>query len=416
MNNCLCEILAAAVVCSTVTSACMADNNDVYSQHGFWAQKPTISAVVPEDFVIMPWGWTPGNEKSIKEIKDCGFNLAGFVTPEYVKVAQKAGLKCFVDDYRISSAVDNLGISDSEIEKIIQTAVAPLKNNPAVFGYYIKDEPGSNQYSSLSRWKNALAKEDPKAVAYINLLPIGAQDGGAKSYDEYLDKFASTVKPTFISFDHYTIDEKGNMDSSFYTNLEAVRKAAFKHNIAFWNIIQGCGFANLADPTLSSLSVQAYSTLAYGGRGICYFTYYTPLIEHFHNAAIDQFLNKTQTWDMVRDVNFQMHQLMPTYLKLKNVNVFHCPNVPDGCSGIETSRYISEVKGGDYLVGEFEGPNGTPYVMLVNKSIHSGSVIDIKFKESGTVMKTSAYTGLTVPATIGDWLAPGQGILLSISK
>lgn len=391
----------------------MAEQTDVYQPHGFWGQRPEIKYAAPEDFVIMPWGWTPGDEKALREIKECGFNLAGFMAPEYVKVARKAGLKCIVDDYRVSNAVNNIDISDAEITRLLHQAVAPFKGNSTVFGYYFKDEPGNGHFAALARWKNALTKEDPSALAYINMFPVGASETGFQFYDEY----ATAVKPTYLSYDHYCLLDDGSMGTSFYSNLETMRKLALKHNIPFWNIILANSHFHYADATVGGLSVQVYSTLAYGGRGISYFTYFAPLFGNYRNAAVDQFLNKTPTWDIIQRLNLQIHQLAPTYLKLKSVNVFHHPNVPALCSGIDTAKYVAEVSGGDFLVGEFMGPNATPYVMLVNKDIRKSTSFGVKFKKEGQVMMTNAYTGLTTPlAGENGWLGPGQGVLLSLSK
>ena len=410
-------LVLAASLSITPNNAQAEEKVEKYSHHGFWAQRPKVTAVAPEDFVIMPWGWSAGDESVLKDIKDCGFNLAGIMTPEYVNVAKKVGLKCIVDDYRISNVIDWVDISDAEIEKRVNSVVRPLKGNSAVFGYYLKDEPGSGLYPTLARWKSAFSKADPKAISYINLLPIGAQDGGVRDYDEYVDKYITTVKPTYISYDHYTLYDDGSMNDSFYRNLEVIRKASVKHDIPFWNIIQSVSFANWSDPTPAGLSVQAYSTLAYGGKGICYFTYFTPLIGNFRNSAIDQFMNKTPTWDMVRRVNLQMHQLLPTYLKLKHINVFHHPNVPAGCSGIDTSRHIESIAGGNFLLGEYMGPNSTPYVMIVNKDIHKSCGFSVKFKKQGQAMMTNSSTGLTVPLGGENFfLGPGQGVLLSLAK
>lgn len=55
--------------------------------------------------------------------------------------------------------------------------------------------------------------------------------------------------------------------------------------------------------------------------------------------------------------------------------------------------------------------------MIVNKDIHTSTGFNVKFKQDGKVMMTNAYTGLTVPFRgENGFLAPGQGVLLSIVK
>lgn len=371
---------------------------------------PQIYDLSPDDFVLMPWTWLPGDAKVLNELKDCGFNMAGFVSPEDVPVVKKVGLKCIVYDKRMSNVVS--GITKEEIDKRAKDVIAPFKGNPTVRGYYLRDEPTTSMFETLANWKDAIAREDPKALAYIDLFPmiIG-------NYDEYVDKYISMVKPEFLCYDHYALFDDGSVRDTLYQNLEVIRKKAMQQNIPYWNIILSNTHFNYALPSQAGFYIQVYSSLAYGVRGIVYFTYIAPSHGNFRDAPLDPYLNKTPTWDMVRNVNLQVHQLAPAYLKLKSINVFHYPNVPAGCSGIETSKYIKELGGGDYLVGEFESPDGRPYVMLVNKDIHKSVNFSIIFKWPGKVMAVNQYTGAEYPAGgEADWLAPGQGILLSLIK
>jgi hypothetical protein len=50
----------------------------------------------PEAFAVLPWGWTPGDRDALAGIRECGFNLAGFVRPEHLDLVREAGLSCGV--------------------------------------------------------------------------------------------------------------------------------------------------------------------------------------------------------------------------------------------------------------------------------------------------------------------------------
>ncbi len=74
-----------------------------------------VPRLEPEEFPILPWGWTPGDLDALKEIRACGFNLAGFVSPEHLDLVREAGLKGIVSnsttrvdegDRRIGSSPD----------------------------------------------------------------------------------------------------------------------------------------------------------------------------------------------------------------------------------------------------------------------------------------------------------------------
>lgn len=371
----------------------------------------------PEEFTILPWGWSPGDKETLQGIKDCGFNLAGFVAPDSVKTCGEVGLKCIVMDPGLAEAAGNPKLSDADIAKRTEDAAAKFKDDPTVYGYYLRDEPAASLFPNLSRISAALRKVDPDTTPYINLLPIYAneQQLGVGSYEAYVDSFATGVKPQFISYDHYALMDDGSLRDGYFQNLEIVRKAALKHGLPFWNIVLGNAHFHYAEPSQYTLNFQAYTTLAYGARGISYFTYFAPKIGNYRLAAVDQFGDRTPTWNDLRRVNLQIHKLGPTYVKLKSVNVFHHPDVPEGCSGISTSKHLSELSGGAFVVGEFEGPNGKPYVMVVNKDWHKSTAFSLKFKQQGQIMLTNAYTGNLEPWTgENDWLAPGQGMLLSL--
>ena len=376
-----------------------------------------VPRVAPEEFAILPWGGSPGDPDALREIRECGFNLAGFVAPEHLDAVAAAGLKCIVSDPATHVADAAAGLDEAEVQKRVATLTAKAAGHSAVFGYYLRDEPGAGLYPALARWSEAFRQADPKHVSYINLFPNYASPGqmGVPTYEEYVDSFVKTVKPAFISYDHYALMDDGSLRDGYFQNLEAVRKAALKHDLPFWNIVLSNAHFRYAEPSDGGLRFQVYTTLAYGGRGISYFTYFAPAVGNYRLAPIDPFGHKTPTWDMLRSVNLQIHRLGPTYLKLKSVNVFHHPDVPAGSAGIDTSRHLAAVTGGRFVVGEFEGPGGRPFVMIVNKDLHVSTAFDVKFKQPGRIMQTSAYTSQTAPwGGENNWLAAGQGMLLSL--
>jgi hypothetical protein len=378
-----------------------------------------VPMLEPEEFPILPWGWTPGDLDALREIRACGFNLAGFVAPGHLDLVREAGLKGIVSDGSIQVGDAESGLGEAEIDQRAAALVQRVGQHPAVFGYYLKDEPGAPFFPGLGRWVKAFRKAAPRACAYINLFPnyASSQQMGVSTYAEYLESYVQTVQPRFISYDHYALMDDGSLRGGYFQNLEAVRDAAQRHGLPFWNIVLANAHFRYAKPTDAGLRFQLYTTLAYGGRGISYFTYFTPSAGNYRLAPIDQFGHKTPTWTMLRNVNLQLHRIGKVYLTLKSINVFHYPKVPRGCSGRKTSRWLTQVKGADLLVGEFEGPNGQPFVMVVNKNLHDSTDFHVTFKEPGEVQYVNAYTGAMGRwSGENNWLAPGQGMLLALKK
>jgi hypothetical protein len=381
-------------------------------------QAAALPELSPEEFAIMPWGGPWGDAKvdeaTLKDLKDCGFNLAGFVGPDKVAVAKAAGLKCLVIDANAMATVEASVLTDEQVDQKVKALVDRVGPDDNVYGYFVCDEPWAHAYQELGKWVAAYKKYAPGKVAYINLL---CKSCVHHSYQDYLDWFADIVKPAFYSFDNYSIYDDGTLRDTYYANLEDVRAAGLRKNLPFWNIILGNAHFNYAEPSDASLRFQVYTSMAYGARGITYFTYFTPTIGNYRMAAIDQFGHKTPTWDMARRINMQIQRLGKTFAKLKSVNVFHYPNVPAGCSGMDTSKYLAKVGTGDMLVGEFEGPDGQPFVMVVNKSMTKSTTFELQFKDPGKIQMINQYTGQIEDwAGEDNWLAPGQGMLLSLKK
>jgi hypothetical protein len=202
----------------------------------------------------------------------------------------------------------------------------------------------------------------------------------------------------------------------YFPNLETLRTAALRSGLPFWNIVLSNAHFEYDEPTPAGLRFQVYTTLAYGARGISYFTYFTPDAGNYRLAPINQVGEKTPTWGMLREVNMQIHRLGPVFLRLKSVNVFHTQEIPVSSLTFESSKFLESISGGSFVVGEFEAPDGQPHIIVVNKDLRQSVPVNVRFRQQGQVLRTSPYSGNSDPVGVEDnWLAPGQGVLLSIA-
>ncbi len=375
-----------------------------------------VPRLTPEQFPLLAWNVARGDTATFARMWECGFNLAGFVPLQDLDAVAAAGLKCFVHEPSIPVRYD-AALPDSHINEHVAAYTGRAGSHPAVFGYFLADEPGTQAFPTLGRWAKAFRAVAPNQLPYINLLPNYAspEQLGTDNYARYIESFIRLTELPYISYDHYALREDGTTRGGYFANLEIVRKAALRHNLSFWNVVMSTACLPYAEPTEAGLRFQAYTTLAYGGRGLSWFTYFTPTVGNFRLGPIDPFGHETPTWEMLRRVNLQIHRLGPTYLTLRSTGVFHHPNVPEGCQGISISRHVSELTGGSLVAGEFDDPLGRPFVILVNKDLHRSTPFTIRFQSPGTVWQVSAYTGQPVPlAGEQAWLAPGQGMMLMV--
>jgi hypothetical protein len=384
-------------------------------------------AVAPRDFAIMAWGRSPSDAGQLKEMKQAGLNISGFCRAADVDRVFAAGLACFVTDGRVNGYDWKKLPADETLRANLASLRAQVGDDPAVLGALLLDEPSVALMPGLGHVADAFRQAMPGRWPYVNLFPTHASAAqlGVADYEAYVRREIDLIHPPFLSFDNYSL-VNGEMLERFYANLEIIRRLSLEAKIPFWNCILAVAHFNYMEPSDATFNLQVYSTLAYGGRGIEYFTYFTPEVGNYRLAAIDQFGNKTATWDMLRRINLQIRALAPTLRHLHSTGVFHAPDVPPEGHPLSESRLVNRLEmrtpsirppiPPHYLVGEFEDDRGRSYLMLVNKDLTHSFLFRLELKQTGRkLFRVSPYTGREEPlAGEMDWLAPGAGILLRI--
>lgn len=378
-----------------------------------------ISAIDEDFFPILAWGGTPGDPDVLKEMADCGINVVGFISPQNLDMVHQAGLKAFVSDGR-ASGYDFRNVDPEKARNNASSLAKEFGSHPAVLGYYIKDEPNAEEFPGLAIISKAFLKETPDKIPYINLFPNYANQRqlGTETYEEHVEKYVEIVNPPIISYDHYALMEYEPLRAGYFPNLETMRRASLKHDRPFWNIVLSNAHFRYREPTAADIRFQIFTTLAYGGKGISYFTYFAPHSGNYRMAPIDQFGNKTQTWYYLQSVNLIVQKLAPTLLKLKSTGVYHTGEVPEGCTVLPGDTLVKAIHGSSgFVIGEFIHSDGSKYIMLVNKDFQNSTNFRLELNgPDGRLQRVSPYTG-KLHDLVGenDWLAPGQGVLLRVT-
>ena len=396
----------------------------------------------PDFFPVLPWdpqhGW--GREDiehkhGLSSIVDCNFTIAGFVKPEDLPLCEKLGLMAimFGDTDSVSLREWNIGwknkkLSDEEIDRKVRQMVERSGNSKAILGYFITDEPGASHFPVLAKAVQAVKKYAPGKLAYINLFPnyatLGAKDKSqleTDSYTEYLERFVNEVKPQIISYDNYMVQYSSDLrDSakaaSYYTNLMEVRRIALKYDLPFWNIVSSNQIRPFTTiPSPSNLLFQAYTTLAAGGRGITWFTYYP---RRYDYAPIDKSDNKTLTWRYLQEVNRQIATLGPTVNRLTSTGVYFTSPPPVESLPVLPGKLVREVKSdAPMMVGEFKSNDGINYAMVVNLSLQKSAKFILKTvgaHEKMQIVSAEDGTLRQMDNEKGFWLVAGQGVLIKL--
>ena len=241
-----------------------------------------VKPVSPRDFVIMAWGSSPSDPEQLAGMKEAGLNVSGFCRPEDLDRVKAAGLACFVADPRVSDYNWEKLPADAELRQRITAATLGVKDHPAALGFFLRDEPNAAMMPGLGRVAAVVKEALPNHWSYVNLYPIHAraQQLGTADYETHVRIFLRDFHPPFLSWDNYSLIN-GEMLDRFYANLEVIRRLALEVGVPFWNCILGNTTFFLMEPSDATLHLQVYSTLAYGGRGIQYFTYITPEVGNY---------------------------------------------------------------------------------------------------------------------------------------
>lgn len=368
-------------------------------------------------FPIMGWNWVPNDPAVLREIHEAGLTVAGFVAPETLNACEAAGLKAIVADPRVSR-YNWEDVDAGQARESIESLAAEVGHHPALYGYELCDEPATRQFAGLEKVAAAVREFSRGKWPYINLLPDYAtsQQLGASNYTEYLERFVATCHPSILSYDNYSLMADGSLRPNYWSNLEAVRNVCAEHHLEFWNIILAVAHFQYRELNAADFRFQVYTTLAYGGRGITYFTYFAPKLGNYRMAPVDQFGNRTPNWYFMQNVNLQVQKLAPTLLQLTSDKVYHFGEVPPGCQGPSTNSLVAKMSPGDFVVGDFTHRDGSRYVLIVNKNFHESMPCVPQFRAPPRrVLHVSPYTGQLLPFQGEDvWTAPGQGVLLKL--
>ena len=395
-----------------------------------------FSFASPDFFPILPWdpqhGWkSPFSSKrarGLPSIAECGFTMAGFVRPEDLPECERLGLAAIVlTDSGLINGKEFRKLSDADIDRLMKRAVEQTRNSPAVMGYFITDEPGASDFPFLAKAVEAVRRLAPGKLAYINLFPdyasLGARNASqleTETYAEYLERFVTEVKPQFISYDNYMVQysldlKDAGKAASYYRNLLEVRRVALAHGLPFWNIVSSNQIRSFTTiPSPANLQFQAYTTLAAGGRGVSWYTYYGG---GYSYAPVDSTDYLTLTWHSLREVNRQIAVIGPVMNRLTSTGVFFTPPPPADGLPVLPGKLVSEaVSDAPMMTGEFTDETGAGYVMAVNLSLERSARFSLKPGAPRTLEFLSAEDGSWRPmdSSAGLWLTAGQGVLVRL--
>lgn len=356
--------------------------------------------VLDEDFFpIVGWagpGYSSISDDLMAGMAEAGFNISldnwgGHTSSvkEMVKaldMASRNRMKLILPHHAYHVANDYKFTASRKKE--IRDLIKGVQDHPGLYGYYLRDELRFEMLPLLCEVHNFMKELDPCHLLYVNHFPA-VHNWGAITYERFLKEYVRLAKPAYLSYDHYPITvasgdflarnadkpyvfpkDKIVVKSDYFYCLDTFRSFSNILDIPFWAFACSVRHGPYPPPTEGHIRFQLFNSLAYGAKGLQYFTY------SHDQAMIRQDGSTTPTWEIARKVNAEIHAWAPVLRKLRNIGVFHNGPLWSGmrdlksCEQHEPGRRSEPmsvaVDGDPVTVGFFLDDQDALYLMIVN--------------------------------------------------
>ncbi|WP_368498226.1 hypothetical protein [Herbiconiux sp. A18JL235] len=245
------------------------------------------------------------------------------------------------------------------------------------------------------------------------------------SYEDYVYRWMRT-NPDVLVFDHYPF-VNAEIRGDFYSNLEIIRRQASEGDVPFWSFLQSFGTEEgWRIPSEGDMALQFYANLAYGAKGLIYFTYYTPPDLSWNENFLDGLIRRDGTENVTYASGQANNSVASAWADVLNTaestGVYHVGSVPSGSLGVPSSFALQPTSTGTALVGALSNADDQ-YVMVVNKNnVESQTIsfsvagsptsLDEVSKLDGSLAPASGYTASS--GTLQVTLQPGEGRLFRL--
>ena len=368
-----------------------------------------------KQFPVMAWAGIPENEtnvESFQELKEMGINinLSNYSTADAMEkaldVAEKVGIQMIA--------------SCPELKIDTENTVKRFLHHPALFGYFLMDEPVRKDFDELGKWAKKISSIDSVHICFVNLIagihPYKTDALGTKSYAEYVSTFINEVPVQLLSFDFYPVLNDG-VHERWYESLGIFSDEARKASKPFWAFALASSYNGLHPvPTLAALRLQMFSNLAYGAQGLEYWAY--RMNQSLRCAPIGLNGKRTDVYDLIKTVNNEIQLLAGVFSGAKVISVQHTGLViPRGTSRLTKlpdEIKVFETSGTGMLVSVLENGENTFFV-IVNRDLQNSQTITIlgdkslkKVLKDGTVVMADRYEPTTriEPGDISVFMFP----------
>lgn len=377
--------------------------------------------------------------ENYRKIRECGFDFVCSIYAlfprdkelvlKHLSAAGENGVKVYVSDATVRAKELDVAAA-KEGYKI-------LKKEKGFGGYLVKDEPGSNEFAAI-KVKDAAMKENlAGAGRYYNLLPTYSTGFMLKNgywsneapilqcdineYNEYVRSFIETVKPEFLSYDFYPFTADGSILPDYFVQLSIAARNAAEYYIPFMPFVQVCKFnTSSRKPTAEEIKWQINTQIAYGARGMQFFTLWSPVNSQYENFSGCIFGTFGETGERYYEMKGMISFAKRVGGELKNYSLVGVLPVGQCKLSVPEEDIVTESGAefcGNVFVGVFKNKKGEKAYFAVCNDVKVQTEFGIKIND-GSVMQIVGEKGAEKVGN-GEYravLKAGEGLLIKLKK
>lgn len=370
-------------------------------------------------------------KEAVKDWVDLGCNLPMSFTydPErhdkrdmldILDECERYGLKLIVCDKRTHFRTLR-DIGKEEFISGVKAAKADFASHPAIFGFFVGDEPTFDEVDLFVDTIKIVLEEMPDLIPFGNLLPYW---GGGSDYDmdigaeepvhtAAVEKILGESKIPLIAYDQYSqcLQSDRNVEcgvNSYFYVLDKYFEITKKYGIPFYASLLAVGHWSYRLPSEEDIRWQIYTALAHGARGIIWFHLYQYGVgtSYVGNPMIGSKRMRTPTFDAIARQQYIFNEFYrDVFDKVTLEKVYHVGQIYDPTKRMCEDDVLTSVKGDrsyPTIVSYYrEIDSDKRWLSIVNASQKFANKITLKFKNG----KISEF-----------WLAAGEMKLMEIEE
>ena len=359
---------------------------------------------------------------------------------KYLDRATELGVQLILHTNFTDSEFRTLGKAEY-CKQIKEFYEVTLGNHPAIYGFFVGDEPDNAEALENSKQTIIAMKQTmPNLIPYINMqghsCDYPEEYFGGISHVEWLKSIINEVGYFMISYDMYgQLVNDGGGTSDYYYESKKIVDICEEAGIEPWACLICSAHMVFHVPSEYDIMWQITTSAAMGFKGINWFRFYdSPAVPNYHGSPIDQFGNKTtHYYDMLRCMRGfgeQFGEIFP-HLKRKATYFFGEDRDRRSYGRFDETCHdiIAEIRCcyEESMVSFFEhDETGEEYFCIVNASRRCYEHYEIRVKDDNydvyMIFQNSLREGKrrlmkeNDDIWEGDFLYPGQMALYKIKK